>query len=65
MGYKSQNIISVGIAMFHQFFPNILAMYFSNNNQQVSTDAPQVYRDPGLFMLMVQDNCDTDIHPFG
>lgn len=69
VGYKSQNIVSLGVEISFtsssSYFPNFLSMFPTNNIQQVSTDIPQAYRDSGIFMLMVQDNCDKDIGPFG
>lgn len=69
VGYTRQTIISIGVKISFivssSYFPNFWSMFPTNNIQQVSTDTPQVYGDLVLFMLMVQDNCDRDICPFG
>lgn len=58
VSYKSQNILSIAVEISFisssSYFPHFLAMFPTNN---ISTDTPQVYRDPGLFLWVVQDNC--------
>lgn len=58
VGSKSQNILLVSVekhlTISSSYFPNFLDVFVANNFQQVSTDTPQVYRDPVLFMLNVQ-----------
>lgn len=51
VGYQSQNFLSIGVEISFisssGYFPHFLAMFPTNN---ISTDTPQVYRDPGLFV---------------